>query len=215
MAVEHTRFNQTFFKDVEPIKLEDPLAVVLGAIDRGEPLVYTYGDAVKLAGHSCPAISGAYKLTQLALKRLYPDKTPVRGEITVRFKGGVTDKVNGPISQVISLITGAAPESGFGGLGGGRYNRKNLLTFDESDAPPPDSICSVIFQRTDTGKKVEITYSNYMLPADPKMGELMPKAVSGKATDEELKEFGRLWHERIKTILFNPPEGMFEMKELN
>lgn len=215
MAVESTKFNKAFFDDVEPIKLEDPLAVVLGAIDKGEPLVYTYGDAVKLAGHSCPAISGAYKMTQLALKELYPDKNPVRGEITVKFKGGVTDKVNGPISQVVSFITGAAPESGFGGLGGGRYNRKNLLTFDENDVPAPDCICSAIFHRTDTGKKVEITYSNYMLSANPKMGELMPKAIGGRATDEELREFGELWHERIKTILFDPPEGMFVIKELN
>ncbi|MFQ5861959.1 MAG: FmdE family protein [Candidatus Brocadiales bacterium] len=214
MAVESTKFNKAFFDEVEPIKLEDPLAVVLGAIDKGEPMVYTYGDAVRLAGHSCPAISGAYKLTQLALKELYPDKTPVRSEITVKFKGGVEDKVNGPISQVISFITGAAPESGFRGLGAGKYNRKNLLTYDENDAPSPDCICSVVFQRTDTGKKIEITYSNYMLPADPRMGELMPKAVSGRASDSELKEFGELWHERIKTILFNPPEGMFVIKEL-
>ena len=215
MAVESTKFNKVFFDDVEPIKVEDPLAVVLGAMDKGEPLVYTYGDAVKMAGHSCPAISGTYKMTQLALKRLYPDKTPVRGEIKVKFRGGVEDKVNGPISQVVSLITGAAPESGFGGLGGGRYNRKNLLTFDETAAPPADCICSVVFERMDTGKKIEITYSNYMLGGNPKMGELMPKAVGGKATNAEQKEFGELWHERIKTILFNPPEGMFVIKELN
>ena len=67
----------------------------------------------------------------------------------------------------------------------------------------------------DTGKKIEITYSNYMLGGNPKMGELMPKAVGGKATNAEQKEFGELWHERIKTILFNPPEGMFVIKELN
>ncbi len=215
MAVETTKFNKAFFDDVEPIKLEDPLAVALGAIDKGEPLVYTYGDAVKMAGHSCPAISGTYKMTQLALKKLYPDKTPVRGEITVKFKGGVEDKVNGPISQVVCMITGAAPESGFGGLGGGRYNRKNLLTFDPNDAAPPDAICSVEFQRRDTGKKIEITYSNYMLGGNPKMGQLMPKAVSGKATDAEQKEFGELWHERIQIILSDPPDGMFVIKELN
>lgn len=215
MAVESTKFNKEFFSQIEPIKLEDPLAVVLGAIDKGEPLVYTYGDAIKMAGHSCPAISGTYKMTQLALKKLYPDKTPVRGEITVKFKGGVEDKVNGPVSQVISMITGAAPESGFGGLGGGRYNRKNLLSFDPNDAPPDDCICSVTFARSDTGKKIEITYSNYMLGGNPKMGQLMPKAVSGQATDAELKEFGVLWHDRIKTILLDPPEGMFVIKELD
>lgn len=209
-----TRFNKAFFDEVEPIKLVDPLAVVLGAIDKGEPLVYTYGDAIKMAGHSCPAISGAYKLTQLALKELYKDKVPVRGDIRVTFKGGVDYKVNGPISQVVSLITGAAPESGFGGLGGGKFNRKNLLGFDEKDEPNPAAVCAVIFERMDTGKKVEITYSNYMLGGDPKMGDLMPKAVKGVASDEELKEFGNLWHDRIKTILMNPPDGMFVLNEI-
>lgn len=214
MAVESTKFNKAFFDDVEPIQLVDPLAVALGAIDKGEPLVYTYGDAIKMAGHSCPAVSGAYKMTQLALKELYPDKTPVRGEIKVTFKGGIEHKVNGPISQVVSLITGAAPESGFGGLGGGRYSRKNLLTYDEKSESSPESVCSAIFERMDTGKKIEVTYSNYMLPANPKMGDLMPKAVKGVASDSELKEFGELWHERIKTILLNPPKDMFVMKDV-
>jgi len=213
-ATAQTRFNKAFFDEVEPIKLVDPLAVTLGAIDKGEPLVYTYGDAIKMAGHSCPAISGAYKLTQLALKELYKDKMPVRGEIKVTFRGGVEHKVNGPISQVISLITGAATESGFGGLGGGKFNRKNLMGFDEKNEADPSCVCSAIFERMDTGKKVEITYSNYMLDANPKMGELMPKSVKGIASDAELKEFGNLWHDRIKTILMNPPAGMFVIKEL-
>ncbi len=209
-----TRFNKAFFDEVEPIKLVDPLAVALGAIDKGEPLVYTYGDAIKMAGHSCPAISGAYKLTQLALKELYKGTMPVRGDIRVTFRGGVDHKVNGPISQVVSLITGAAPESGFSGLGGGRFNRKNLMSFDEKNEPDPVCICSVIFERMDTGKKVEISYDNSMLGADPKMGELMPKAVKGIASDAELREFGNLWHDRIKTILMNPPDGMFVIKEI-
>ena len=53
-----------------------------------------------------------------------------------------------------------------------------------------------------------------MLPANPKMGDLMPLAVTGKGTDAEIKEFGELWHDRIKTVLMNPPKGMFVMKEL-
>jgi hypothetical protein len=46
------------------------------------------------------------------------------------------------------------------------------------------------------------------------MGELMPLAVTGKGTDAEIKEFGELWHERIKAVLMNPLEGMFVIKEL-
>ncbi|MBU6391372.1 MAG: hypothetical protein KGJ87_01900, partial [Planctomycetota bacterium] len=60
----------------------------------------------------------------------------------------------------------------------------------------------------------EISYDNSMLPANPKMGDLMPLAVTGKGTDAEIKEFGELWHDRIKIVLMNPPKGMFVIKEL-
>ena len=39
--------------------MKDPLAVVLGAMDKCDVFVYTYADAVKSAGHSCPAVAGA------------------------------------------------------------------------------------------------------------------------------------------------------------
>lgn len=212
--MEQTKFNKSFFDSVEPIRMKDPLAIALGAMDKTESFVFTYTDAVKFAGHSCPAVSGAYKLTQVALKNLYGNETPVRGQIRVTFKGGIDYKVNGPISQVVTLITGAAGESGFKGLGGGRYNRQNLLSFAETAAAEEDAVCTAIFERMDNNKKIEISYSNYMLPANPKMGDLMPLAVTGKGTDAEIKEFGDLWHERVKIILMNPPKGMFVINEL-
>lgn len=216
MAEGQTKFNKDFFDKVEPIKLKDPLAFVLGAIDRNEAFVFKYADAVKLAGHSCPAVSGAYKLTQIALKKLYGKETPIRGEIEVKMKGGVDYKANGPISQVISFITGACGETGFHGLGGGMYSRHNLLTFDEENLPDdPKSVCSVVFQKAGTPKSVEVTYSNYMLPTDPRMGDLMPLAVRGTGTDEQIKEFGTLWHERVRKVLLDPPDGMFVVKDLS
>ncbi len=213
MSEGQSKFNHSFFDQVEPIKLKDPLAVALGAMDKDEPFVYTYADAVKTAGHSCPAVSGAFRLTQIALKTLYGDETPIRGEITVTFRGAIEYKVNGPISQVVTLITGAAAESGFHGLGGGRFNRHNLLTFDEGSQPPAGAICSAIFTRTDNGKSVEVSYTNNMLPVNPKMGELMPLSVSGTGSKEQIDEFGRLWHERIKMVLMDNLEGMFVVKE--
>ena len=213
MAEGQTNFNIDFLDEVETIKMKDPLAVALGAMDKDEPFVYGYEDAVKTAGHSCPAVSGAYRLTLTALKHLYGDEIPVRGDIKVTFRGGIGYKVNGPISQVVTLITGAAGESGFHGLGGGKFNRFNLLTFDENSDAPAGAICSAIFERIDNGKKVEVSYNNSMLPANPKMGELMPLSVSGSGTDEQIKEFGKLWHERIKVVLTGNMEGMFVVKE--
>ena len=67
-AEGQTKYSKDFFDNVEPIKVKDPLAVVLGAMDKGEVFTFTYADAVKFAGHSCPAVAGAYKSMQIALK---------------------------------------------------------------------------------------------------------------------------------------------------
>ncbi|HIE28588.1 TPA: hypothetical protein EYP66_15010 [Candidatus Poribacteria bacterium] len=214
MTMEKSTFGPDFFYGVEPIKLKDPLAITLGAAKPDEFFVYTYADAVKMAGHSCPVVAGAYKLTQIALGQLYGDETPIRGDIKVTFRSDLDFQVNGPISQVVSLITGAAGESGFHGIGGQRkFSRYNLLTFD-GENEPEYAVCSVLFERIDTGEKVEITYDNEMLPWDDRLNELMPPAVRGTANAEQLALFGQLWQERVRIVLQQPPEGMFTVKVL-
>src|SRR4030067_558445 len=108
MSKNTTIWKQDFFKDVEPIRLMEPLAHILGAQEQGEPFVINYPDAGLVAGHSCPAVSGSYRLTQKALKALYGEEMPVRGQIKVLIKGGPADLAYGPQSHVISLITGVA-----------------------------------------------------------------------------------------------------------
>src|SRR4030067_1571909 len=124
-----TVWRQEFFEEVEPIRLKEPLAHVLGAQAEDDLFVINYTDAVLVAGHSCPAVSGAYKVTQKALKALYGDDVPVRGQVRVLIKGGPGDLAYGPQSHVISLITGAAGETGFKGRGG-RDGRNKKLFFD-------------------------------------------------------------------------------------
>ena len=99
--MEQTKFNKSFFDKVESIRIKDPLAIALGAMDKNEAFVFTYTDAVKFAGHSCPAVSGAYKLTQLALKSLYGSETPIRGQTRVTFKGGIDYKVNAQYRKLL------------------------------------------------------------------------------------------------------------------
>ncbi|MCF6149963.1 MAG: hypothetical protein E3K37_15020 [Candidatus Kuenenia sp.] len=214
-AEGQTKFSQDFFDTVEPITLKDPLAVVLGAMDKEGVFVFTYADAVKFAGHSCPAVAGAYKSTQLALKTLYGKETPVRGNITVTVAGGVDSNVNGPISQIVTMITGAAADSGFKGFGpAGKYGRYNLMSFDPEQKTDSKTTCTLLFQRRDTGKKVEITYNAAIAHMDERMEKLMPLTLSGKATDEQAKLFGNLMQERVKIILLQPPEGTFTVREI-
>jgi len=71
-----------FFNDVRKIVLHDPLAEFLGAAEGGV-VEYGYIDAVKLAGHSCPTVAGAYLMCLKALARLYGEQRPERGAIRV------------------------------------------------------------------------------------------------------------------------------------
>ena len=55
--MEQTKFNKSFFDKVESIRIKDPLAIALGAMDKNEAFVFTYTDAVKLAR---PFMSGRF-----------------------------------------------------------------------------------------------------------------------------------------------------------
>ena len=118
-----------FFADAPQLTLRDPLAEFLGAA-RGGLMTYRYADAVRLAGHSCPTVAGAWLMAVRGLRALYGEETPVRGEIGVFMQGGREDGANGVIATVVQLITGAAPETGFHGIGG-RFARHQLLRFDQ------------------------------------------------------------------------------------
>lgn len=209
MCEQSTKWKQHFYEDVEPIRLKDPLAVFLGAIDENEEFIFTYGDAIKLAGHSCPAVSGAYKMTQKALAALYGNELPVRGQICVRVLGTIDNGANGPISQVISLITGAAPETGFAGLGHS-FVRKNKLVFDEKNEEPN----AFVFTRDDNKKSVKVVYHPENIPYAEGMSELFTKCAVGTATKKQKEEFMAMWQERVRAVLFEEVKGLFTVQNL-
>src|SRR5512135_1825206 len=111
-----------FFNEIASITLHDPLAKALGAAAKGI-LEYTYADSVKLAGHSCPTVAGAYLMVQKGLHALYGNELPVRGEIKVLLRGKLGEGTVGVIANVASMITGATDTGGFHGLGG-RFDRR-------------------------------------------------------------------------------------------
>jgi hypothetical protein len=77
-----------FFARIPAITLRDPLAELLGAAEGGL-IAYSYVDAVKLAGHSCPTVAGAWLMTVRALRALYGDEMPVRGDALGGCQRGV------------------------------------------------------------------------------------------------------------------------------
>lgn len=184
-----------FFETIESIKVKDPLSQVLGAFSNGE-YEFSYLDVVKSAGHSCPTVAGAYLMADEALKALYPESRAIRGEIKVAFKESLEEGVAGVIANVITHITGATQISGFKGLQG-KFTRHSLMEFDA------EITSSARFTRVDTAKSVDIIYNPKSIQPDPKMMPLMQKLFVGTASQEEIKEFGELWQERVERIFEN------------
>lgn len=194
-----TTTNLAIEYDAEPIRIRDPVAEALGVLDPGDPFVVSYEDVVKAAGHSCPTASGAFRIAQLGLDALYPDDLPVRSEVEVHAAGPREDATYGVMGRLISYVTGAAQEDGFGGLAGGIGDRRNLLTFDafESETPAP----TFRFRRTDTDETVEVTYHVSEVPdGGPAMGALQ-QILDGSATAEQRDAFSDAWHGRVRVVL--------------
>ena len=186
-----------FFTTIETIKVKDPLSQVLGAFSNGE-YEFSYLDAVKSAGHSCPTVAGAYIMTLEALKALYPDNKAVRGDIKVEFKESLEEGVAGVIGNVVSQITGATDKSGFKGLNG-KFARHSLMDFNTNIN------ASARFTRLSNSTSVDVLYNPNTVPADSKMMPLMQKMLQGQASKEETQEFGVLWQKRVENIFANIP----------
>ena len=173
-----------FFADVPSITLRDPLARFLGAAEDGL-IEYRYEDAVKLAGHSCPTVAGAYLLGCRALRALYGAKVPERGGVRVELREGAGAGVAGVIASVLTLLTGAAGEGGFKGLAG-NYSRRHLLSFGEAFEG------EVRFTRLDDGRSLTASLQLAHVPADPRMGPLLQSLLSGEGNEQLALEFAAL-----------------------
>lgn len=194
--------------DIDPIEIRDPVAEALAVLEPGEPFVITYTDVVKTAGHSCPTASGAYRIAQLGLAALYPDTHPVRSDIEVKAAGPRDDATYGVMGRLISYVTGAAEDDGFGGLAGGLGDRRNLLTFDTFD--PGTAAPTFRFRRIDTDETVEVTYRVSDVPDGGQATGNLQQILDGSATDEQRDAFADAWHSRVQTVLLD--DSLFNVK---
>lgn len=184
----------SMFPQDTTITLYDPLAELLGAGDGH--FTYTFDDVAKLSGHACPTVAGAYLMTVCALQALYGDKTPQRGDIAISVYDAQDQGVTGPISQVFTLLTGAAADNGFHGLAG-RFGRSGLMQFLPGTSGP----APFVFERRDTGDKVGVNYDPSSIPADPAMGANLQRLMQGSGDQAVQQAFTSAWRERVLAIL--------------
>ena len=184
-----------FFNSVRTITLYDPLAELLGASTDGL-LEYGFTDAVKLAGHSCPTVAGAYLMTLKALAALYGKDVPVRGNIRVAFRDGQGNGVTGVIANVVSQITGAAGDGGFKGLAG-KFRRNGLLSFNAAIDG------AIRFERVDQTVAVAADFHPEQVPPDNSMSMLLQGLLSHNAATADQAAFAALWQDRVQRILID------------
>lgn len=183
----------SFFAEVPTIIMRDRLAEFLGAADGGV-IEYGYADAVKLAGHSCPTVAGAYLLSSRVLQALYPDQLPLRGGIQVDFRDPLETGVSGVVAAVVGLLTGAAAGGGFKGLAG-RFSRRELQRF--SVELPGEIRCT----RLDNGQSVSASLQLGHVPADARIGPLLQQRLAENDDPDQRALFATLWQDRVRRIL--------------
>ena len=184
-----------FFARIPAITLRDPLAELLGAAEGGL-IEYRFADAVRLAGHSCPTVAGAWLMTVRALRALYGDEMPVRGGLRVALGENADSGVAGVIASIAGLLTGAAGDGGFRGLGG-RHSRRGLLHFGVA------GVGGLAFTRLDTNVAVDCRLRLETVPADPRLPGLLGAILQGTADTATRRLFGELWQERVRRILID------------
>ena len=187
----------TRYPNVEPIRVRDPVAEVLGVLDPGEPFAIGYPDLVRAAGHSCPTAAGAFRIGELGLAALYPDDLPVRGEVAVRVGGPPDETAYGVTGRLLSFVTGAAGADGFGGLPGGFSRRRGLLEYVPNEGPG----VRVQLSRPEAGEAVEVSYDVGSVPGLGDAKQHLPSVVEGTATPSEARAFREAWHRRVDAVL--------------
>jgi len=201
-------WDQDYIDEVPPIMMIDPYFEVFGQSQVAVP--YYYENAVKLAGHSCGATTGAWTIARKALEVLYPDgEIPVRGQIAVEAPGAEDEWFVGVFGEIITFVTGASPKTGFIGAEFGQtddvFVRQNKMAYSEEPTETLPPKMEWVFTRLDTGTKVGVIFNLAVITpiVTPERQEMGKKLAAGEATPEEAEDYYEYWNARALFVLDN------------
>lgn len=201
-------WDEAYITEVPPILMREPYFEIFGQSQ--EPVPYYYEEAVKLAGHSCGATTGAWTITRKALEALYPDgEIPVRGQIAVEAPGAEDEWFVGVFGEIITFVTGAAPKTGFIGAEFGKANdlfvRQNKMVYSEEPTGEQPPMREWIFTRLDTGARVGVRFNLAVITplATEERQAMGVKMAMGQATPEEAADYYQYWNDRARFVLEN------------
>ncbi len=195
-----------FYNEAPVIQVIDPMATLVGSVPEDKNVLDIHLTDVGLyTGHVCPGVGSGYMLTRLALKALYPDQIPRRGQVRVAAMAPSA------LLDVASYITGARAF-----YGRGKINAHDLAIDPSLDPKQPGTFV-MVFQRKDTGKAVKVVFYKSKLIAGSRQKALnsyFHKAFQGKATDKEKEEMHKELQSLVKRVLVDTPEDLFEITAL-
>jgi hypothetical protein len=218
VAESEFAWDQIYITEVAPIMMLEPYFQIFGQSQ--EPVPYYYEEAVKLAGHSCGATTGAWTIVRKALEELYPNgEIPMRGQISVDAPGAENEWFVGVFGDIITFVTGASPHTGFIGSEFGKANdvfiRQNKMVYSSEPTNQLPPMREWIFTRLDTGAKVGVKFNLIVItplptPARVAMGK---KLAAGEASAEEAADYYKYWNDRATFVLDKADmDGFFIVK---
>lgn len=219
MDADQFAWDQEYITSVPPIVMREPYFEIFGQAQT--PVPYYYEEAVKLAGHSCGATTGAWTIARKALETLYPDgEIPVRGMIAVEAPGAEDEWFVGVFGEIITYITGASPHTGFIGAEFGQaddvFIRQNKMVYAEEPTNQLPPMREWIFTRLDTGARVGVKFNLVVITPLPTPGKqaLGKKMAADEATPEEAAEYYQYWNDRARFVFEKADtlDGFFTVK---
>lgn len=148
-----------------------------------------------ITGHICGCTTAAFLVTKNALKKLYPDTTPLRRGVNVEMS-----TYNMDIVDAITYLTGT------------RFNRAqtNYDFIIDPNLQGEKGTITIKFTRKDNKKSViaVINRTKILSKEEAKVIQtIKPKIPQHKATKQEIMQLAKIQQEVVKKIITNLPQG--------
>lgn len=181
-----------YFIEAGEVTVSDPMASLTGSLPYDkENIKISLIDVAKYTGHVCAGVASGFIMTKMALKELYLDGIPKRGQIRLKANEGHD------LLDVAAYITGARAHFGRGEI------NQNDISIDPSLGNPQLKKI-IIFERKDNGKKVKAVFHvDKMIQTEKRkrMKEKMMRVLSGNASDQEKSEVAQKIQGKVKKIM--------------
>jgi formylmethanofuran dehydrogenase subunit E len=196
-----TNWLPDFYGQAGYIQIKEAEDVMVGSIAQNDALQIGLNDVAQYMGHVCPGIASGFMLTKIALKELFGNETPERGNIRIAANAA-NDLVN-----VAVYVVGIRPAD--------MLADNPDLVIDSLLKPEKPGKVVLIFQRKDNGNMVKAVCNKMKLVTPEEMKIIKTykqKFHKGQATAEEIKTTGPKIQAIVKRAVTDTPQGVFNVE---